>query len=66
MSSKLRDFNLWKVADVIANSTNTNSVSVVVNTDSSNVVGVTNATSNSSNERSPVYNADNVNFIQQG
>ena len=31
--SKVRDFNLLKVADVSANSTNTNSVSVVVNTD---------------------------------
>ena len=31
MSSKLRDFNLLKVADVSSNSTTTNSVSVVVN-----------------------------------
>ena len=35
MSSKLRDFNLLKVADVSSNSTNTNSVSVVVNADTS-------------------------------
>ena len=33
--SKLRDFNLLKVADVSSNSTNTNSVSVVVNADTS-------------------------------
>ena len=33
--SKVRDFNLLKVADVSSNSTNTNSVSVVVNTDNS-------------------------------
>ena len=44
--SKVRDFNLLKVADVSNNSTNTNSVSVVVNTDSQK----TNA------------NNDNVNF----
>ena len=33
--SKVRDFNLLKVADVSSSSTNTNSVSVVVNADSS-------------------------------
>ena len=35
MTSKLRDFNLLKVADVSSNSTTTNSVSVVVNADTS-------------------------------
>ena len=51
--SRTRDFNLLKVADVSANSTNTNSVSVVVNADTSG-----NSQNNSSNE--------NVNFPQQG
>ena len=51
--SKVRDFNLLKVADVSSNSTNTNSVSVVVNADTSG-----NSQNNSSN--------DNVNFHQQG
>ena len=36
--SKVRDFNLLKVADVSSNATNTNSVSVVVNTDNSGKV----------------------------
>ena len=49
--SKVRDFNLLKVADVSSNSTNTNSVSVVVNADSSG------------NSQS---NNDAVNFHQQG
>ena len=35
MTSKLRDFNLLKVADVSSNSTTNNNVSVVVNADSS-------------------------------
>ena len=52
--SRTKDFNLLKVADVSANSTNTNSVSVVVNTDNGS------SQNNSSNERSPAYNADNV------
>ena len=48
--SKVRDFNLLKVADVSSSSTNTNSVSVVVNADTSG---------NSQNSN------DNVNFTQQ-
>ena len=44
--SKLRDFNLLKVADVSSNSTNTNSVSVVVNADTS---GNTQNTNNDAN-----------------
>ena len=36
MTSKLRDFNLLKVADVSSNSTTTNSVSVVVNSTGNN------------------------------
>ncbi len=50
--SKVRDFNLLKVADVSSNSTNTNSVSVVVNTDTSG---------NSQNTNTTASN-DNVNF----
>ncbi len=49
MTSKLRDFNLLKVADVSSNSTTTNSVSVVVNSTGSN--------SNDSNQ-----SCENVNF----
>ena len=49
--SKVRDFNLLKVADVSSNSTNTNSVSVVVNTDTS---GNSQNTNNTNNE--------NINF----
>ena len=45
--SKVRDFNLLKVADVSSNSTNTNSVSVVVNTDTSG--NTQNANANESN-----------------
>ena len=52
--SKVRDFNLLKVADVSSSSTNTNSVSVVVNADSSG-----NSQNNSSNNEA-------VNFHQQG
>ena len=56
MASKLRDFNLLKVADVSSNSTTTNSVSVVVN-----------STGNNSNDnQSPMGLApqasENVNF----
>ena len=50
--SRTKDFNLLKVADVSANSTNTNSVSVVVNTDNG---------ANSQNNAS-----ENINFHQQG
>ena len=50
--SKVRDFNLLKVADVSSNSTNTNSVSVVVNTD----------TSGNSQNTNTNTNNDNVNF----
>ena len=50
--SKVRDFNLLKVADVSSNSTNTNSVSVVVNTD----------TSGNSQKTNTLTNNDNVNF----
>ena len=51
MTSKVRDFNLLKVADVSSNSTTNNNVSVVVNADSS-------GNSQTSN--------DNINFTQQG
>ena len=50
--SKVRDFNLLKVADVSSNSTNTNSVSVVVNTDT---------TGNSQNTNN---NNSDINFTQ--
>ena len=44
--SKVRDFNLLKVADVSSNSTNTNSVSVVVNTDNSGKIQESNPNPN--------------------
>ena len=50
--SKLRDFNLLKVADVSSNSTTTNSVSVVVN-----------STGNNSNDNNQCQQG---NFTQQG
>ena len=50
--SRLKDFNLLKVADVSSNSTNTNSVSVVVNTDT---------TGNSQNTNNNNNNSD-INF----
>lgn len=55
MTSKLRDFNLLKVADVSSNSTTTNSVSVVVNADSNSANANT-----SNNDNNP------VNFTQAG
>ena len=51
--SKLRDFNLLKVADVSSNSTTNNNVSVVVNADSS---GNSQTTDNNQNNQ-------NINFI---
>ena len=53
MTSKLRDFNLLKVADVSSNSTTNNNVSVVVNADSSG-----NSQNTNNNDSS------NVNFTQ--
>ena len=56
MTSKLRDFNLLKVADVSSNSTTTNSVSVVVNADSSgNSQNSSNEAVNFTQTPTPIY-----------
>ena len=57
--SKVRDFNLLKVADISSNSSNTNSVSVVVNTD--NAVRTEGYTSGKVQDSNQMPN-QNVNF----
>ena len=58
MTSKLRDFNLLKVADVSSNSTTNNNVSVVVNAD-------TGGNSQTSEARGFSQGNNDVNFIPQ-